>query len=99
MRLSLIRLRLVPPPGRAQLYVLTRFRTPSLGRTPTTTRRSTLPALRRLTLRRVSRPALVLRLVLADVVVCGRGFEGVGLSKYVRINNALTLCISKGCFW
>jgi hypothetical protein len=84
MRLSLIRLRLVPPPGRAQLYVLTRFRTPSLGRTPTTTRRSTLPALRHLTLRRVSRPALFLRLVLADGVVCGRGFEGVGLSKYVR---------------
>jgi hypothetical protein len=62
----------------------TRFRTPSLGRTPTSTRRRTLPALRHLALRGVSGPALVLRLVLADGVVCGRGFEGVGLSKYVR---------------
>jgi hypothetical protein len=75
--LLLIRLRLAPPPpGRAHFFCffLSRFRTPSLGRTPTATRRSTLPALRHLALGRVSGPALVLRLVLADVVVCGRGF-------------------------
>ena len=61
------------------LLFSTRLLTPSLGCASTPTRSRTLAILAHLALRRVPSPALILRHILADIVVCGRGFERVGL--------------------